>query len=153
MRIKNKLIVKIERKLWKTIAKQGFHLKITKFALRKCGCIIGNAKIYEDFFIVDVYNSKNNIIIGDNVLIAPRVTLITQTHPISPDRFFKSSISGKIVIEDNVWIGSGVIILPDITIGKGTVVGAGAVVTKDVPPYSVVAGVPARIIKELSEYE
>jgi len=56
---------------------------------------------------------------------------------------------GKIIIQDDAWIGAGAIILPNVTIGKGAVVGAGAVVTKDVPPYTVVAGVPAKEIKKL----
>jgi len=56
---------------------------------------------------------------------------------------------GKILIQDDAWIGAGAIILPNVTIGRGVVVGAGAVVTKDVPPYTVVAGVPAKEIKKL----
>ena len=56
-------------------------------------------------------------------------------------------MEGKIKIEDDVWIGSNVIILPNINIGKGSIIGAGSVVTKNIPEYSVAVGVPARVIK------
>jgi len=59
-------------------------------------------------------------------------------------------VEGKIVLNDDCWIGTGAIILPNVSIGKMAVVSAGAVVTRDVPPYSIVAGVPAKIIKKLN---
>jgi acetyltransferase-like isoleucine patch superfamily enzyme len=90
------------------------------------------------------------ITIEDNVLIGPKVNLITENHPIKPeDR--KSLICKPIVIKRNVWIGAGAIILPGVTVGENSIVAAGSVVTKDVPMNTVVGGVPARIIKVLED--
>ena len=93
---------------------------------------------------------SNLVVLGDRVTISPQVTLVVSAGPnnsrlrkVYPRKF------GKIVIEDDAWVGTGAIILPGVTIGKMSVVGAGAVVIEDVPPYTVVAGVPARAIKKL----
>jgi len=88
--------------------------------------------------------------IGNNVLIAPNVTINAQNHIFEdPDiPIWKQGISKKgIKIEDDVWIGAGVIILDGVTVGKGSVIGAGAVVSRNIPPYSVAVGVPARVVK------
>ena len=66
---------------------------------------------------------------------------------MSPPRSRTIYSKGPVIIGENVWIGENVCILPGVTIGKGTVIGAGAVVTKDIPPFSVAGGNPARIIK------
>ncbi len=88
--------------------------------------------------------------IGNNVLIAPHVLITTVGHPLSPKARLKGLCTHKpIVIEDNVWIGGHVTILPGVRIGKNSVVAAGAVVNKDVPANVVVAGVPARVIRTL----
>ena len=89
--------------------------------------------------------------IGNDVRIAPQVMIMPTNHifedPDVPIR--KQGIKGKgIKIEDDVWLSVGVIILDGVTIGKGSVIGAGAIVTKDVPPYSVAVGVPAKVIKK-----
>lgn len=91
---------------------------------------------------------SDEIIIGNNVLIGPRVSFETASHNI----FYKKDtgrgfFTQKIVIEDKVWIGAGVIILQGVTIEEGAVVAAGAVVNKDVKRYTVVGGVPAKLIK------
>lgn len=94
----------------------------------------------------------NNIVIEDDVSIGPRVMLITRTHPVSQIETYgkvTTSIPGKIIVKKGAWIGAGVIILPNVTIGKYAIVGAGAVVTKDVPPYTVAVGVPAKVVKKL----
>lgn len=89
------------------------------------------------------------ITIEDRVLIGPKVCLITENHPLDPsDR--RSLIAKPIVVRENAWIGAGAIILPGVTIGKNAVVAAGAVVFKDVPDNTVVGGVPARILKDIS---
>jgi len=89
--------------------------------------------------------------IGNDVRIAPQVMIMPTNHifedPDVPIR--KQGIKGKgIQIEDDVWLGVGAIVLDGVTIGKGSVIGAGAVVTKDIPPYSVAVGVPAKVVKK-----
>lgn len=95
-------------------------------------------------------NGKGGIIIGDNVLIGSNVTISSGKHPIDgiePPIFQRPTLPMKIVIEDDVWIGGGAVIMPGIVLKKGTVVGANAVVTKDTEEYSVVVGVPAKCIR------
>lgn len=88
------------------------------------------------------------ITIEDHVQIGPKVNLITENHPLDPtDR--KTLIPSAIVIKQNAWIGAAATVLPGVTIGQNAVVAAGAVVTADVLPDTVVAGVPARVIKHL----
>ena len=90
------------------------------------------------------------ISIGNNVMISPRVSIYAENHVFdATDATIKSQgVQRKtVVIEDDCWIAANSIVLAGVTIGKGSVVAAGSVVSKDVPPYSVVAGVPARIIK------
>lgn len=102
--------------------------------------------------------AHDRVIIGDHVLIGSRVYLGNighgayrgqrQSQPDSPPNGRPFSSSGALIIEANVWLGEGVIVPGGITIGHGSIVGAGAVVTKDVPPGVIVAGNPARIVKE-----
>jgi maltose O-acetyltransferase len=90
------------------------------------------------------------ITIGDDVQIGPNVQLLTPTHPIDPRlRREKWEAAEPIAIGHNVWLGGGAIVLPGVTVGDDTVVGAGAVVTKDLPPGVVAAGNPARVIREV----
>ena len=86
--------------------------------------------------------------IGDEVMIAPKVNLITTGHPVDPETR-KSVTVAPITVGRNVWIGAAATVLPGVTIGPDAVVAAGAVVTRDVPSRTVVAGVPARVIKLL----
>ncbi|WMI68128.1 sugar O-acetyltransferase [Mangrovimonas sp. YM274] len=88
------------------------------------------------------------ITIEDDVMIGPRVNLLSETHPIEPE--LREALIGKpIHIKQHAWIGAGATILPGVTIGKHSVVAAGAVVSKDVPDRTVVAGVPAKIMKSI----
>ena len=90
------------------------------------------------------------ITIGADVQIGPNVQLLTPTHPLDPElRRAKWEAGEPIVIGDNVWLGGGAIILPGVTIGADTVVGAGAVVTKELPAGVVAVGNPARVVREL----
>ncbi|MDB5015042.1 MAG: acetyltransferase [Daejeonella sp.] len=86
------------------------------------------------------------ITLEDNVLIGPKVNLLTENHPLNPESR-RSLICSPILIKRNAWIGAAVTILPGVTIGENAVVAAGAVVTFDVPPNTVVGGVPAKVIK------
>ncbi len=88
------------------------------------------------------------ITIEDNVLIAPKVSLLSEGHPISPENR-QSLVPGHIHIKKNAWIGASATILPGVTIGENAVVAAGAVVSKDVPDNTVVGGIPAKIIKSI----
>ena len=85
--------------------------------------------------------------IGDDVMIGPNVSIITTSHPIEPSQRRTVTIGKPIVIERNVWIAAGATIIGGVTIGENSVVAAGSVVTKDVPPNTVVGGNPARIIR------
>jgi maltose O-acetyltransferase len=91
------------------------------------------------------------ITIGDDVQIGPHVQLLTPTHPTEPEpRRAKWEAAQPIVVGDNVWLGGGVIVLPGVTIGENTVVGAGAVVTRDLPADVVAVGNPARVVRPLA---
>ena len=90
--------------------------------------------------------------IGDDVQIGPNVQLLTPTHPLAPTpRREKWEAARPITIGDNVWLGGGVIVCPGVTIGADTVVGAGSVVTRDLPAGVLALGNPARVVRSLSE--
>ncbi|MHA6794082.1 sugar O-acetyltransferase [Pseudonocardia bannensis] len=90
------------------------------------------------------------ITIGDDVQIGPNVQLLTPTHPVEPEpRRARIEAARPITIGDNVWLGGGVIVLPGVSIGEDTVVGAGAVVTRDLPAGVVAVGNPARVVRSL----
>lgn len=93
---------------------------------------------------------RDKIKIGNNVLVGPRVLFETYNHGLKyiPGKG-RGGWSRPIVVEDECWIGAGAIILQDITIGRGSVITAGAVVTDDIPPLTVAGGVPAKIIKKI----
>lgn len=94
-------------------------------------------------------NGIGGIEIGDYVLLGSNVTISSGVHPIrgvNPPIITRQSIPKKIVIEDDVWVGSNAVIMPGIRIARGTVIGANSVVTKDTLPYTVMAGSPARVI-------
>ena len=102
---------------------------------------------------VQIGGAFGRIVIGNNVIIAPNVVIRAADHGIrrgAPMRYQPHS-HGQIIIEDDVWIGSNAVVTADVTLARGTVVGAGAVVTRSTEPYSIVAGVPARKIGERSE--
>jgi maltose O-acetyltransferase len=90
------------------------------------------------------------ITIGADCQIGPNVQLLTPTHPIEPEpRRDKLEGAQPIVIGDNVWLGGGVIVCPGVTIGENSVIGAGAVVTRDIPANVVAVGNPARVIRSI----
>lgn len=93
-----------------------------------------------------------NIFIGNNVMFAPNVTISTTGHPIHPDlRKNGEQFSFPVKIEDNVWIGSNAVILPGVTIGENSVIGAGSVVTKDIPKNVVAVGNPCKVLRPITD--
>ncbi|WP_235567616.1 sugar O-acetyltransferase [Lysobacter sp. Root96] len=89
--------------------------------------------------------------IGDDVMIGPNVSLITTGHPVEPSQRRAFVVAKPIVIERNVWIAAGATVIGGVTVGENSVVAAGAVVTKDVPPNALVAGNPARLIRAIGD--
>lgn len=92
--------------------------------------------------------------IGNNVMMGPRVNLLAENHNFEQTDFpmkDQGVTRGTIVIEDDCWLGANCSVLSNVRIGRGSIVATGAVVTKDVPPYSIVGGVPAKVIKSRTE--
>ena len=114
------------------------------------GIRVGRNCLISEF---NVLRGQGGITIGDNVYTAPLVQILAVNHVFNdPTRpIIEQGITAQgIRIEDNAWIGGGAIILDGVTVGRGAVVAAGAVVTSDVPPHTVVAGVPAHVIKQIT---
>lgn len=97
-----------------------------------------------------ILRGGGGITIGNNVLIAAGAALISQGHPINPPRW-KNVISEPIKIGNEVWIGANAVILPGVTIGNGSIISAGAVLTKSVPAFTIYAGVPARFVRKINK--
>ncbi len=122
--------------------------KRTQFMNKKNVTIGDNVFINHDC-IIDAIHAP--VTIGNDVLIAYHVSLITSNHHFAdPEKLIRTQGSSgqPIRIEDDVWIGAHVIVLAGVTIGRGSVIAAGSVVTKNVEPYSVVGGVPAKLINK-----
>ena len=111
--------------------------------------IVGSNSIVNSNSLLDGRGGK--IIIGNNVDIARDVNVWTLEH--DPNDDFHLTKGGDVIIEDYVWIASRATVLPNVHIGKGAVIACGAVVTKDVPPHCLVAGSPAKVIRENIEWE
>ena len=102
--------------------------------------------VYANFGLSLVDDTR--IEIQDEVMIGPNVTLCAGTHPLSPElRLKKAQFNLPIVIEKNVWIGAGAIILPGVTIGENSVIGAGSIVTKNIPKNVLAYGSPCKVIR------
>jgi len=143
------------KRLFKTLAKHAPGNPLRVGLLRACGFQIGDeVYIGEDMIVAEILeDSSEKLILHDRVAVGPRVTFVTSSDPnqsrISPT--YVTPLRGRIVVEQDAWIGTGAIILPNVTIGEQAIVGAGAVVTKNVPARAVVAGVPARILRFLND--
>ena len=91
------------------------------------------------------------ITIGNRVQVASAVQLLAADHPLDPvERASGAEFGSAITIEDDVWLGGGVIVLPGVTIGRASVIGAGSVVTKDIPPGVIAVGNPCRVLREIA---
>lgn len=95
------------------------------------------------------FSGHARIDIADEVMIAHKVNLVTSGHPVTPEERRRYLTAAPITIERNAWIGAAATILPGVSIGVGSVVAAGAVVSRDVPPATLVAGVPAAVIRSI----
>ena len=112
---------------------------------------LGN-NVYANFNLTLVDDVE--IYIDDYVMIGPNVTIATGTHPIWPDlRLQAYQYNMPVHIKKNVWLGAGCIVLPGVTIGENTVIGAGSVVTKDIPANVVAAGTPCRMLREINDHD
>lgn len=116
--------------------------------LPRAGIHIGQNCFLGEF---NVIRGQGGVRIGDNVYTGPMVQIVAVNHvyqdPARPIREQGITAEG-IVIEDDVWLGAGVTVVDGVTIGRGSVIGAGSVVTKDIPPYSIAVGAPAKPIKD-----
>jgi acetyltransferase-like isoleucine patch superfamily enzyme len=139
----------------------GTNVSVGNFFICDYGCNIyigDNVSINMNCTFIDC----NKITIGNNVLIASNVQIYTSTHPVelserlTPDwtknsnQYFCRTFAYPVVIEDGCWIGGGAIILPGITVGRGSVIGAGSVVTKNIPANCVAAGNPCKVMRKIN---
>lgn len=135
---------------------------LVKRIFKKCGINVNveHGAYFQNGFNIEIGDNSgigvnaqipNNLIIGSNVLMGPEILIIPSSHKFEnkgqliKDQGYEDP--KQVIIEDDVWIGARAIVIGGIHIKKGAVIGAGSVVTKDVEPYSIVAGVPAREIK------
>lgn len=108
--------------------------------------------IYANFNLTCV--DDTDIFVGDNTMFAPNVVLSTATHPIEPGlRANAYQYNLPIHIGKNCWLGAGVVVMPGVKIGDNSVIGAGSIVTKDVPANCVAFGNPCRVVREIGEYD
>ena len=108
--------------------------------------------VYANFNLTLV--DDTHIYIGDYTMIGPNVVIATAGHPILPElRELGYQYNATVHIGRNCWLGAGVIILPGVTVGDNTVIGAGSVVTKDIPPNVLAAGNPCGVLREISEHD
>lgn len=151
------LLVRINRRI---------KMKIMRFAFRKCGKNVffdpgslikyENVEIGNDVFIgpgANLAASNSKIIFGNKIMLGPNVTIISGNHNTSLIGEYMYDVKEKrleddqdIVIEDDIWIGSRAIILKGVHLCRGCIVAAGSVVTHNAPPYTVIAGIPAKVI-------
>ena len=137
-----------------TLVMHGAVLHVYNFRdLPHAGIRIGRDGLISEYTVI---RGQGGVTIGDRVYTSPMTQIIAVNHVFDDaDRpFVEQGITAEgIVIEDDVWLGSGAVITDGVRIGRGAVVAAGAVVTADVPPHTVVGGVPARVMREVGETE
>ena len=147
------LLIELKDKIFYKLARCVLTSKLRVWYLKRCsGINIGKDMYLGENLTLTRSGTEDILYIGDRVAIAPNVTIITSS---SPERSklnrYNLAKQKKVIIEQDAWIGTGVIILPGVVVGEGAICGAGAVVTKNVPPYTMVVGNPAKILKILKE--
>ena len=137
-----------------TLVMHGAVLHVYNFRdLPRSGIRIGRDSLIGEY---NVIRGQGGVAVGDRVYTSPHVQIVAVNHVFDDATrpFVEQGITAEgIAIEDDVWIGSGAIITDGVRVGKGAVVAAGAVVTEDVPPHTVAAGVPARVVREIDGQE
>lgn len=153
-----KYVAIMPRRIVKYVANYYTDARIRKLYWLRLGVIMGN-NTYANLGFTSTSNFRKLIFIGDNVSIGPNVTILCDSCANNGKEINKiDEVRDKLTkcepvfIEDEVWIGAGVIILPGVRIGRCAVIGAGSVVTRNVEPYSVYAGVPAKKIRMLERH-
>ena len=148
----SRFLWRLRKKVLKRWARNCFFPGLRIHLLRWCGFQIGEqVYIADELIIAEELEDSGQLTLGDRVSIAPRVTLVLSSHPNeSRIRPVAPVARAPIIIEADVWLGAGVVVLPGVTIGRGAIVGANSVVTKDVPPLNVVGGIPARTLRVLT---
>ncbi len=143
---------KIKYKFGKLLAQYFPYNSLRVWGLILCEFSVGK-KVYvgQDLIVASPISEKScSLIIGDRVAIGPRVTIVLSSDANWSKLMEKiDGVKSTIILGKDCWIGTGAIILPGVNIGEMSIVGAGAVVTKNVEPYSVVAGVPAKKISTI----
>ena len=141
-----------------------------KFAKRGDKCFIGSNCIINSASMIELGNHVSigpnavlyciykKIIFGNNVLLGPNVTMVNGDHnmrkigvPIIDNNEKEASDDADIIIEDDVWIGANVTVLPGVTIGENSIIGAGSVVTKDIPSNVIAVGNPCKVLRPLTD--
>lgn len=149
------LIKDFNMKVMRWIAVNHPDNRVRQFLLNKTNVTIGKDSIVNyNVLILDCY--KKLVTIGDRVAIASNVTIVAVSDPnnsrLKDLPYIKENLiqQGPVVIKDDAWIGINVTILPNVIIGERSVIGAGSVVTSDVPPDTICAGIPCRVIRKLT---
>ena len=146
------ILFRIRLKIFKWLAKHFPHNSVRVWALRICGFKVGEKVYVSSGLIISTISNEEtyNLEIGNRVSISPRVTLIlTSDANWSKLNEKIKPVRGSIKIGNDSWLGAGVIVLPGVTIGESSIIGAGSVVTKDVPSNSIYAGVPAKFLRSI----
>jgi acetyltransferase-like isoleucine patch superfamily enzyme len=149
---------KLTRRVCRTLLKSAFPNSIRIFLLKCSGVIVGkDVAINEGFTLACDIGYEENIVIEDRVAFGPNTTIVTTSHPNKSklmklkNKYDFIEIFGKVYIKHDSWIGAGVTILPKTEIGEFSVIGANSVVTRDIPPYSIAVGAPAKVIRNFAK--
>lgn len=161
MKTKISVVNKILKKIYRSISKFSLIPSGGRVLfLRMAGVKIGKEVIInEGFTLACDLGYESNVIIEDRVAFGPNVTLVVTSHPNSSylrelkNEYPHFEIFGKITIKHDSWVGAGAIILPNVIVNEYSIVGAGAVVTRDVAQFSIVIGIPAKVIKKIENHE